>query len=240
MTHNCRRGFTQTELLIALGLFSLIFLLCSQLFTSSWQRFHILNVVQDVKMNGIRGLERFGDDFAETSTRYIIKQNDSFGFTQFICFPSRRMADGTPVSNPGNPHPVWRIWLIYYLIPATTINSGNLATTLEVNSDGQKETLYYLIRKKKTIPASQSESPSLDKTLDINPERKTLMPVNTDAERGVTMAGEVCARNVTFFNVDTENSGAVDTYKAHIVTYGSYNGKKCSSKVEKVFLIQDL
>ncbi len=240
MKGNRRPGFTQLELMLALGLFSLIFLLCAQLFTTSWQRFHILNVVQDVKMNGIRGMEKFAGDFNETSVKHIIKSDDALGLTQYICFPSRRMPDGSTVNDTGNTNTIWRTWLIYYLIPAIKVNSGNLATTLEDNPGGQKDTLYYLVRKRKTIPGSESGNPSLDEASEINPERGTLAPVMTNPLRGTTTGGEVVARNVTLFSVDTEHSGAVDTYKAVIVTYGSYQGKKCSSKVERVFLIQNI
>jgi len=236
----CRRAFTQLELIMALGVFSLIVVLCAHLFTTSWQRFHILNVVQDVKMSGIRGMERFADDFNETSTKYIMKKDDSSGNTRYICFPSRRKADGSVVIDKNSMSTIWRAWFIYYLIPAASVSSGNLSATLEDGPGGKKEPLYFLVRKRKTIPDSRSGDPSLDEINDINPELATMAPVRTDPSNGATMGAEVCARNVTYFKVDTEHGGGTDTYKATLITYGTYNGRKCSSKAERSFLIQNI
>ncbi|MHC9542545.1 MAG: type II secretion system protein J [Vulcanimicrobiota bacterium] len=240
MTSDRSRAFTQLELIMALGVFSIIMILCAQLFTTSWQRFHILNVVQDVKMSGIRGMERFADDFNETSTKYIMKKDNSGGNTLYVCFPSRRKADGSVVIDKNSTKTIWRTWFIYYLIPAASVSSGNLSATLEDGPGGKKEPLYYLVRKRRTIPDSQSGDPSLEAINDINPELGTMAPVRTDPSKGAATGAEVCARNVTYFKVDTEHGGGTDTYKAILVTYGTYNGKRCSSRVERSFLIQNI
>jgi len=227
------RGVTVMELIMTLVMLSILIVACSQLFTVSWRRFHIINVIQDVKMSGIRGMERFGRDFGETSMNYVYRETDGQGLTRWIYFPSQRNVDGSYTPDVGNLNTVWKTWIIYYLIPACAVKSDNQAKTFD-NRD-----LYYLVRKAKTIPAN-AKSLTLNEAADINPELNSLKPVGLDPARGITYGGEVCARNVTFFNVDTENTGALDTYKAVLETWGAYGGRKCSSKVEKIFLIQNI
>jgi len=235
MKSNCRtaEGVTLIEIIMTMSMLSMIIILCSQVFTASWKRFHILNVIQDVKMSGIRGVERFGRDFGETSTNYINKNSDITGLVMWIYFPSQRNVDGTFTPDEGNLNTVWKTWIIYYLIPSNTVNNANQAQTL----DGKA--LYFLARKVKKIP-NNVKSMTLDVDSEIKPELLTLRPVVVDPSRGVTSGAEICARNVTFFGVDTENSGAIDTYRMVIETWGSYGGRKCTSKMEKVFLIQNI
>jgi hypothetical protein len=227
------KAVTIVELIMAMAMLSVLMVVCAQLFTVSWRRFHIINVVQDVKMSGIRGMERFGRDFSETSMNYVNRETDSQGLTRWIYFPSQRTVDGSFTPDTGNLSTVWKTWIIYYLIPACAVKSDSQAKTFD-NRD-----LYWLIRKVKAVPADV-KSMTLNESLDINPELNTLKPVGLDASRGMTYGGEVCARNVTFFNVDTENTGALDTYRAVLETWGCYGGRKCSSKVEKIFLIQNI
>ncbi|MHC9537894.1 MAG: type II secretion system protein J [Vulcanimicrobiota bacterium] len=231
--HRIAKGVTLVEIIMTMTILSMIIVLCSQVFTASWKRFHILNVVQDVKMSGIRGVERFGRDFGETSSNYINKSSDSTGLTRWIYFPSMRNRDGTFTPSEANLTTVWKTWIIYYLIPSSTVSSANQAQTF----DGKN--LYFLARKVKMVP-SNVKSMTLDSDSEIKPELLTLSPVITDPTRGAAAGAEICARNVTFFGVDSENSGAIDTYKMVIETWGSYEGRKCTAKMEKVFLIQNI
>jgi prepilin-type N-terminal cleavage/methylation domain-containing protein len=228
------RGVTLVELLIGLALLAIIMTLSAWLFTSSWQRYHVINVIQDVKLSGIRGMERFGRDFNETSLSYITIHNNYDGLTQWIYFPPRRSADGTFNEDQSGSSVEWKTWILYYLIPANVVEKGSAAVTFD------KKPLYYLVRKVKDLVPKGGSGIFLDSGAEVAPEVLTLKPVMTNPATGVMRGGEVCARNITSFTVDTQNCGAQDVYQAVIEAWGSYGGKKCTSKVERVFLLRNL
>ncbi|MDQ7823092.1 MAG: hypothetical protein RDV48_09890 [Candidatus Eremiobacteraeota bacterium] len=227
-------GISFVELLIGMTLMAILMALCARLFTSSWQRYHVINIIQEVKLSGIRGIERFSRDFNETSMTYIFSKENAQGLITYIYFPSRRQVNGT-FDESGAPSPsVWKTWILYYLIAEKSVSPGSAGETYD------RKPLYCLVRKVKDLVPKGGTDISLDADAEVIPELSTLRPVKVDPATGVTRAGEVCARGVTFFGMEQESNGAQDTYRAVLETWGGYLGKPCSAKAERVYLLRNL
>lgn len=136
MDKNTHRGTTLPEIIIAMGIFMLIFSLCAGIFSSSWRRFGVTTVVQDTQRNALSGMSRFGRDFSETSMWQV--SNQSRSRYRCIYFPSRRDKYGM-FDYSGVDSGTWKSWIFYYLVEQT----GKTTT------DGRP--LYLLARKVKEM-----------------------------------------------------------------------------------------
>jgi len=142
------RAFTLVELMVSLGLLSVILTLCFLVFSSSWRKFQSTGAVQETQTSALFPLSAISRDFSETTIDYVI-YGDSTGFfaypsrpdvslaspshsltsaerpgnypCSFLAFPSRHDEHGNHVYSSSTGQALWKSWIIYYLKQESSI-----------------------------------------------------------------------------------------------------------------------
>jgi len=107
------------ELMVSFTIMIILLVLASQLFISSWRRFHQSNALQTVNNNAASAIDRLSRDFRETCREDIAFEDD-----RFILFRSPRSIEGAYKCN-SEQKPEWVSWILYYRINQKT-GSGDV------------------------------------------------------------------------------------------------------------------
>ncbi|MHC9544062.1 MAG: PilW family protein [Vulcanimicrobiota bacterium] len=112
-------GATIMELMVSFSIMIVLIVLASQLFISSWRRFHQSNALQVVNSNAAAAVDRLSKDFRETCREDIILKDD-----QYILFRSPRSLKGI-YQRDSEYKPDWVSWILYYRASQNT-SSGDV------------------------------------------------------------------------------------------------------------------
>lgn len=96
-----------------------LLVLASQLFISSWRRFHQSNALQVVNSNAATAIDRLSKDFRETCREDVFFEDD-----HYILFRSPRSLEGVYQCD-SECKPDWVSWILYYRISQHT-SSGDV------------------------------------------------------------------------------------------------------------------
>jgi len=154
--HAKNRAFTLVELMVSLGLLSLLLTLCFLVFSSSWRKFQSTGAVQETQTSALFPLAGISQDFRETTIDYVI-YGCSTGFYAYPCrpdvsllspgpivaerpgnypcsffaFPSRHDEHGNHVYSSSTGQALWKSWIIYYLKQEGSIRIESPESSIE-------------------------------------------------------------------------------------------------------------
>lgn len=213
MKRKCRaeKGVTIAELLVGIALISILFVVCSSLFVTSWRHFQETNAIQDVHNSAIFAMDGFASEFMETTTAGLIYSQQPS--TEYIAFRSARDNDNAFVLKPVTSKPIWVKWVLYYVYPNPVTHPSEP---------------HVLARKQypELVPAGNPPAPAIS---TIYAEQASQ---NLDRAR-------IVARNVKLMSVTGKpNKQYCNVYHIRIETEKEYRGKIHKFTVVKIIPVQ--
>jgi prepilin-type N-terminal cleavage/methylation domain-containing protein len=114
------KGFSLPELMVSMALLAILFGICILLFLSSWQRFQITGIMQEVQNSALMGIDRFSRDFNETDLSSVHNSADqNYDIKErYIYFRTARNREGRYVSSPSGIE--WQGYFYYFLLRDTS------------------------------------------------------------------------------------------------------------------------
>ncbi|GEM_PF-2239877 len=244
-------ALTLVELMVCLGLLAGIMTLCFLVFVSAWRKFQSTSAVQDTQTSALFGLNRFSQDFRETTIDFIV-YGDGNGFMSkipnysgslpvspqtgpvviigetyprtFIAFPSPRDGEGKYVYSNLTGQKLWQSWIVYYLEKESDIEeaASESDTTMLL-------TIYKLIR----IVVNPME-------LYPGPSVPGFFEYTNLSNRSLHGNWQTVAHNIYSFEMRGRAvSDDIYSYDVTIATRKDYRGKQNTFRATRVFSISD-
>lgn len=238
MRAKCRNGITQIELVFSLSILIVVLTLCTMLFTSSLRKYQATNTIQNTQNNAIMGMDRFAQDFRETTITHLFYYTDPDvvhpDITQnFVYFPSPRDKENK-VIHYSSGETRWQSWIVYYVkSPDFQDPSYDILNELLDDKSINTVRVYYLYRKQ----IYNDKLFVTDAMMSVPPYFAYI--------RDFSVPPQIVARYVVDFGVrfvpqPVKTLKTIYSFDADIETYGCYQENLYSFRVDRIFTLRDM